>query len=124
MAYADRVEVNLQTGVITTQAADDAWVRASTRQVLISADKMTLLADNTDTATVTVQLSTHALVSTGLPANVSESVPLTLSIDGVNTDIQTDGSGRYQFTVTTAQTGAYDIYCANVYGNTLSITGV
>ena len=73
---------------------------------------------------VTVQLSTHALVSTGLPDNVSESVPLTLSIDGVNTDIQTDGSGRYQFTVTTGQTGAYVIYCQNVYGNMLSITGV
>lgn len=107
---------------ITEIDVDDSWVRENTRQLLLTADKLSVLANGSDAATISVQLATMPLVSSGLAENVAETVTVQFMIDGRAQKLQLDDKGFGQFKITASAAGRFLIRDISVNGATLEIT--
>ena len=121
--YGDIVSIDAVTGVQTRTPVDNAWIRANTRQVVLSADKVSITADGVDQAIVTAQLKTLPLLDDMTEA-ISEAVTLDFEVDGVLHRMVLDAQGALQFALDTKRAGTYTVQCQTINSNVLTITAV
>lgn len=121
--YGDLMSVNIATGVETRTPVDDAWIRANTRQIVLSANKVSITADGVDQAIVTAQLTTLPLLDDSVE-NISEAVTLDFEVDGVRHRMVLDAQGALQFALDTTRAGTYTVQCVTINSNVLTITAV
>jgi hypothetical protein len=119
--YGDLSSFDFNTGVETRVPVDNAWIRANTRQVLLTADTTNVAVGGV--VTITAQLQTMPLLDDTVE-NVAESVPLVFVLDDRRERLTLDGAGAVTFTVKPVTAGTYSIRCDNVTSNSISITAV
>lgn len=119
--YGELSSFDYATGVETRVPIDNAWLRANTRQVVLSADLTTIAVGAI--ATISAQLSTLPLLDDTVET-IAESVVMVFNIDGKSERLTLDGTGLVVFTVKPVTAGTYQITCESVPSNTLMIVAV
>jgi hypothetical protein len=108
MGYAQRCEVT-PDGEQIWYDVDDAWVLANKpHTLLLTIDKVQIIGDGEDTATVTIQLRTPILTD-GTYQNVAQSDDITLLIDDNVAVVTLDGSGAGTHQIASVEVGVFDV---------------
>lgn len=124
MEYADKLIIDCSTQVKVYEPMTDDDCRALPIRMALVADKTSVVANETDAATITLQLCTAELVTTGKPENIVESRDIVLIINNDPDETATvsliDGAGAWQLAAALA--GDYVVRGHDLPSNELTIT--